>query len=54
MEKTFIPEDYKSILDVYDTQTAIGFIKRCFEEALTGSLKLKEYLLHFLLTIVRA
>lgn len=41
MEKTFIPEDYKSILDVYDTQTAIGFIKRCFEEALTGSLKLK-------------
>lgn len=41
MEKTFIPKDYKSILDVYDTQTAIGFIKRCFEEALTGSLKLK-------------
>ncbi|MFK4942884.1 aspartate--ammonia ligase [Lactococcus garvieae] len=41
MEKTLIPEDYKSILDVYDTQTAIGFIKRCFEEALTGSLKLK-------------
>lgn len=26
---------------MYETQTAIGFIKRCFEEALTGSLKLK-------------
>ena len=26
---------------MYDTQTAIGFIKRCFEEAMTGSLKLK-------------
>lgn len=41
MEKTIIPKDYKSTLNVYDTQTAIGFIKRCFEEALTGSLKLK-------------
>lgn len=41
MSKTIIPEDYKSTLGVYDTQTAIGFIKRCFEEALTGSLKLK-------------
>ena len=41
MEKTIVPKDYQSALDVYDTQTAIGFIKRCFEEALTGSLKLK-------------
>ncbi len=41
MQKTIIPKDYKSTLNVYDTQTAIGFIKRCFEEALTGSLKLK-------------
>lgn len=41
MEKTIIPKDYQSTLNVYDTQTAIGFIKRCFEEALTGSLKLK-------------
>lgn len=41
MSKTIIPEGYKSTLGVYDTQTAIGFIKRCFEEALTGSLKLK-------------
>ncbi|HCM88501.1 MULTISPECIES: aspartate--ammonia ligase [Vagococcus] len=41
MEKTIIPKGYKSTLNIYDTQTAIGFIKRCFEEALTGSLKLK-------------
>lgn len=41
MGKTIVPENYQSTLNVYDTQTAIGFIKRCFEEALTGSLKLK-------------
>ncbi|MGL4389711.1 MAG: aspartate--ammonia ligase, partial [Carnobacterium maltaromaticum] len=41
MKKTIIPTNYESVLNVYDTQTAIGFIKRCFEEALTGSLKLK-------------
>ncbi|MGX6978242.1 aspartate--ammonia ligase [Vagococcus elongatus] len=41
MSKTIIPTNYQSILNVYDTQTAIGFIKRCFEEAMTGSLKLK-------------
>lgn len=41
MEKTIIPKEYHSTLNVYETQTAIGFIKRCFEEALTGSLKLK-------------
>ncbi|MBP1044302.1 aspartate--ammonia ligase [Vagococcus sp. BWB3-3] len=41
MSKTIVPHNYQSILNVYDTQTAIGFIKRCFEEAMTGSLKLK-------------
>ena len=41
MSKTIVPKDYRSILGVYDTQTAIGNIKRWFEEALTGSLKLK-------------
>lgn len=41
MNKTIVPKDYRSILGVYDTQTAIGNIKRWFEEALTGSLKLK-------------
>lgn len=39
--KTLIPENYVSTLGTYETQTAIGFIKQCFEEALTGSLKLK-------------
>lgn len=41
MSKTIIPKGYQSTLNIYETQTAIGFIKRCFEEALTGSLKLK-------------
>ncbi len=41
MGKTIVPKDYQSTLNVYDTQTAIGSIKRWFEEALTGSLKLK-------------
>lgn len=40
-KKTIIIDNYKPTLDIYETQTAIGFIKRCFEEALTGSLKLK-------------
>ena len=39
--KTIVPKDYQSSLSIYDTQTAIGFIKKWFEEALTGSLKLK-------------
>lgn len=39
--KTIVPKGYKSTLSIYDTQTAIGFIKKWFEEALTGSLKLK-------------
>lgn len=39
--KTLIPENYVSTLGTYETQTAIGFIKQCFEEALTGSIKLK-------------
>lgn len=39
--KTIIPEGYVSTLGTYETQTAIGFIKQCFEEALTRSLKLK-------------
>ncbi len=41
MTKTIVPKGYVSTLGNYETQTAIGFIKRCFEEALTGSLKLK-------------
>ena len=41
ISKTLIPDNYSPILDIYDTQTAIGFIKKWFEEALSGSLKLK-------------
>lgn len=41
ISKTIIPDNYSPILDSYDTQTAIGFIKKWFEEALSGSLKLK-------------
>lgn len=40
-QKTIVPQGYQSELSVYDTQTAIGFIKKWFEEAMTGSLKLK-------------
>lgn len=36
-----IPKNYQSRLGVYETQTAIGDIKRWFEEALIESLKLK-------------
>ncbi len=33
MSKTRIPEGYQSQLDLYDTQTAIGILKRTFEDA---------------------
>ncbi|MBQ4055270.1 MAG: aspartate--ammonia ligase [Clostridia bacterium] len=41
MSKTFIPEGYKSVLGLYDTQSAIGFIKRTFEDKLMAALSLK-------------
>lgn len=41
MGKTIVPDGYESKLNTYDTQTAIGYIKKWFEEALSGSLKLK-------------
>ena len=41
MSKTRIPEGYKSRLDLYDTQTAIGILKRTFEDALSNALNLK-------------
>lgn len=41
MSKTFIPKGYKSKLDLYDTQVAIGFLKRTFEENLCNALNLK-------------
>lgn len=41
MSKVTVPEGYKPTLDLYDTQTAIGFTKRFFEDRLSGALNLK-------------
>ena len=41
MSKTQIPEGYKPLLDVYRTQTAIGFIKKIFEKQLEFRMHLK-------------
>ena len=41
MSKVFIPEGYVSKLGLYDTQTAIGMLKRTFEEKLCFALNLK-------------
>ena len=41
MSKVFIPKNYKSVLNMYDTQTAIGLLKRTFEEKLCLALNLK-------------
>jgi len=39
--KIFIPEGYKSDLNLYDTQSSISFIKKNFEEKLSNALNLK-------------
>ena len=41
MSKVYIPKGYKSVLDVYETQTAIGILKRTFEDKLCLALNLK-------------
>ena len=41
MNKLFIPENYKSPLDVYRTQKAIAFIKQTFQARLADALHLK-------------
>ncbi len=41
MQKTIIPKNYKSKLSLYDTQTAIGFIKNSFQKHLSEALNLK-------------
>jgi len=41
MSKLTVPDNYKSFLSIYETQTAIGVIKRIFEENLTQNLNLK-------------
>jgi aspartate--ammonia ligase len=41
MKKTLVPDGYKSVLSLYDTQTAIGALKRCFEDKLSAALNIK-------------
>ena len=41
MQKTYIPEGYASHLDEYDTQRAIAYIKRTFQEEFASALHLK-------------
>ena len=41
MSKLIAPKGYRPLLSVYDTQTAIGIIKRTFEDNLSAALNLK-------------
>ena len=41
MGKLEVPEGYRSILSIYETQTAIGLLKRIFEENLGCALNIK-------------
>jgi aspartate--ammonia ligase len=41
MSELVVPEGYKSVLSVYETQIAIGTIKRIFEEYLSRALNIK-------------
>jgi aspartate--ammonia ligase len=41
MSNLIVPDGYRSILSMYETQTAIGDIKRSFEDNLAGALNLK-------------
>ncbi|NLO99873.1 MAG: aspartate--ammonia ligase [Clostridiaceae bacterium] len=41
MGKLIVPKGYKPVLSLYDTQTAIGKIKRIFEDNLSNNLNLK-------------
>ena len=41
MNKIYIPEKYQPLLDEYDTQRAIAYIKATFQEEFSGALNLK-------------
>jgi len=41
MSKTYIPDDYAPLLNLYDTQKAIGLLNRMFEDTLCGNLHLR-------------
>jgi len=40
MSKSYIPQGYVPSLDLYQTQKAIGMLKRLFEDSLSGALRL--------------
>lgn len=41
MSKIILPKNYKSVLSIYETQTAIGLIKRIFEDNLSKTFNLR-------------
>ncbi len=41
MSQTYIPEGYRPVLDAYDTQRAIAYIKQTFQNEFSGALNLK-------------
>ena len=41
MAKTIIPKNYRADMSLYETQDAISFIKRCFQDSLSRALHLK-------------
>ena len=41
MSKLTVPDGYRAVLPVYETQIAIGFIKRSFEESMERALNVK-------------
>ena len=41
MNKIYIPQGYRPILDAYDTQRAIAYVKQTFQEEFSGALNLK-------------
>ena len=41
MSKTYVPKDYAPSLNLYETQTAIGILRRNFEDKLCAALNLK-------------
>ena len=40
MERKIVPEGYTPLLSIYETQKAIGLLKRLFEDELSGALRL--------------
>ena len=41
MDRIYIPKDYRPVLDAYDTQRAIAYIKQTFQQEFAGALNLK-------------